>query len=70
VFLEISDTGVGIPEESRENVFWPLYTTKVGGLGLGLSFCRKAIEAYGGTINFESKLGEGTTFIIEFKKMV
>jgi PAS domain S-box-containing protein len=70
VFLEISDTGVGIPEESRENVFWPLYTTKVGGLGLGLSFCRKAVEAYGGTINFESKLGEGTTFIIEFKKMV
>ncbi len=70
VSLKISDTGVGIPEESRENVFWPLYTTKVGGFGLGLSFCRKAVEAYGGTISFESKVGEGTTFIIEFKNSV
>jgi PAS domain S-box-containing protein len=62
IIFEVSDTGAGIPEESRGRIFSPLYTTKAGGMGLGLTYCRRAVEAMGGTINFESKVGVGTTF--------
>ena len=57
-------TGVGITEEARESIFTPLYTTKAKGVGLGLSFCKRAVEAHGGSISFTSELGYGTTFTI------
>jgi two-component system sensor histidine kinase DctS len=62
VLLSVSDTGVGIPEEAARMIFTPLYTTKAKGVGLGLSFCKRVVEAHGGSIGFASKQGEGTTF--------
>jgi signal transduction histidine kinase len=64
--LEISDTGCGIPEENLKRVFEPFFTTKpVGvGTGLGLSVCALAVERTGGTIDVQSKVGEGTTFTV------
>jgi PAS domain S-box-containing protein len=62
VVVSVSDTGVGIPEAELPKVFKAFYTTKPKGLGLGLAFCRRAVEAQGGRITVRSKPGEGTTF--------
>jgi two-component system CheB/CheR fusion protein len=62
--IKVSDTGVGIPEEAMRRLFKPFYTTKSGGLGLGLAYCKTAVEAQGGSITAESKVGEGTTFTV------
>ena len=62
--ISVTDTGDGITTEAAEKIFQPLYTTKSKGVGLGLSFCKRVIEAHGGTINFTSKVGEGTIFTI------
>ena len=63
--IKVGDTGVGIPEESRERIFSPLYTTKAGGMGLGLTYCRRAVEAMGGSIEFTSNVGVGTVFSVK-----
>jgi PAS domain S-box-containing protein len=65
VVIKIADTGLGIPDEAREKIFTPLYTTKPGGMGLGLTYSKRAVQALGGKIGFESKSGIGTTFIVE-----
>ena len=61
-----SDTGPGIPDGIREMIFEPFFTTKdVGqGVGLGLSINQGIAESYNGSIDVESKLGEGSTFIV------
>ena len=64
LIIRISDTGVGIPEETLSRLFQPFVTTKSTGLGLGLSFVKKAVEAHGGSISCESEIGKGTTFTI------
>ncbi|MGD9576703.1 MAG: sensor histidine kinase [Syntrophorhabdus sp.] len=66
VFIAISDTGVGIKEEDFERIFEPFFTTKEKeqGTGLGLSLCKRLIEANAGKIEVESKIGEGTTFTV------
>jgi len=66
VFISITDTGVGIQEEDLEKIFEPFFTTKEKeqGTGLGLSLCKRLIEANAGKIEVESKVGEGTTFTI------
>jgi PAS domain S-box-containing protein len=66
--LSIADTGVGISQDHLTNLFKPFYTTKSNGLGLGLAYCYKAIEAHGGTIKVESVIDKGTTFKIILKK--
>jgi len=65
VLLRISDTGVGIPDDETENLFKPLYTTKTGGMGMGLAYCKRAIEAHGGEISVESTEGEGSRFTVK-----
>ena len=62
--IKISDTGVGIPEAELPKLFKAFHTMKPKGLGLGLAFCRRAVEAHGGSITVESKVGEGTTFTV------
>jgi PAS domain S-box-containing protein len=65
--IRISDTGTGIPEHARAKVFEPFFTTKeVGkGTGQGLSLAYNCIvKRHRGTINFETELGSGTTFVI------
>lgn len=64
VRIEVSDTGVGIIEEDIPNLFKPFRTTKPMGMGLGLAYCKRAVEAHGGKITTESKVGKGTTFAI------
>lgn len=70
VVLTIQDTGVGIPEEHRDQIFKRFYrveeerTRKVGGSGLGLAISRQIIEAHAGSIGFESEVGVGTTFTV------
>jgi two-component system, CAI-1 autoinducer sensor kinase/phosphatase CqsS len=62
------DTGPGIPAGDRGKIFESFYTSnKKGGNGLGLSFCRRVIDSFGGTIDCNSKEGEWTEFIITFQ---
>jgi signal transduction histidine kinase len=64
VCLEVSDTGCGIPEEERARIFQPFFSTKPGGLGLGLAVVKRTIEDFRGRVRFASRAGEGTTFRI------
>lgn len=65
VWICIEDTGVGIAEEFKPNIFTPLFTTKSKGQGFGLAVCKKLIEAHDGEITFQSQEGKGTTFTIK-----
>jgi PAS domain S-box-containing protein len=67
VEIKLKDTGAGIPEEIRTKIFDPFFTTKeVGkGTGQGLAISHAVIvDKHGGTINYETEMGKGTTFII------
>jgi PAS domain S-box-containing protein len=64
--IEVKDTGVGIPEKIRPQIFTPLFTTKPRGQGFGLAVCKRIMEAHDGTITFESQEGKGTKFTIKF----
>lgn len=64
--IAFSDTGPGIPKETLEKLFTPLFTTKAKGMGLGLAICKRFVEVHGGTITAESTLGKGTTFTVTF----
>jgi len=65
VYIEISDTGEGIPPEYLPRIFEPFFSTKKEkGTGIGLSVSYKIIQGHNGTIDVESEPGKGTTFII------
>ena len=70
--MEVSDTGVGIPEDAIGHVFERFYrvdkarSRKTGGSGLGLSIVRNMVERHQGTIAVESTLGQGSTFRVTF----
>ena len=64
VRIEISDEGVGIPEENLDKIFDPFYTTKERGTGLGLSTVRSIVRNHGGTVQVDSALGKGTTITL------
>ena len=72
--VKIQDTGIGMAEEVQEKIFLPLYTTKgewgkenkeITGMGLGLTIAEKIIQDHEGEIEFDSKPGRGSTFMIE-----
>ena len=68
--LRVKDTGIGIPEESRERIFERFYrvdksrSKEVGGTGLGLSIVKHAVLVHGGKIEVNSEVGKGTEFIV------
>jgi len=62
--VSFSDTGVGIPSEVMTKLWSPFFTTKARGMGLGLTICKRMVEAHGGTISAESSVGKGSTFTI------
>ncbi|MFT5859255.1 MAG: two-component system nitrogen regulation sensor histidine kinase NtrY [Flavobacteriaceae bacterium] len=62
VHVTISDNGVGIDPSKEGKIFVPYFTTKSNGTGLGLAMVKQIIENHHGTIDFETTLGEGTTF--------
>ena len=66
VALDLIDTGIGMETEALIKMFDSFYTSKDGGTGLGLPTAKKIIEAHGGVINVQSKVGLGTQFTIEF----
>jgi len=68
VEIAFTDTGTGIQEENMNKLFSPLFTTKAKGIGVGLAICKKIVEQHGGTIEAQSKAGQGTTFTIKLPK--
>ncbi len=73
--LEISfaDNGIGMPKETLQRIFTPLFTSKAKGMGFGLAISKRIVEAHGGRITVESTVGKGSTFTliipIEQKKL-
>ena len=69
--IEVCDQGIGIPKDEQSHIFEPFYrgsdvqTTVKSGLGLGLTICKDIIERHSGRIWCRSRLGKGSTFIIE-----
>jgi signal transduction histidine kinase len=70
VAVEISDTGIGVPQEEQARIFEEFYRASNArqmqpeGDGLGLSLVKRVVEMHAGTINFSSHVGSGTTFRI------
>lgn len=76
VQVEVTDTGCGIAPDDFKNIFDSFFTTKTGrmpasehtGSGLGLAFCKKIIDAHGGSISVESQPEKGSTFTLTLPK--
>ena len=64
IHLSIQDSGVGIPGEDMNKLFDPFFSTKEGGMGLGLSIAHRIIDQHHGKIEVESTPGEGTLFTV------
>jgi len=64
VWVGVTDTGGGIPQEQINRIFEPFYTTKKKGSGLGLMIVQRIVRAHNGRIELESHVGRGTTFRI------
>jgi two-component system, NtrC family, sensor histidine kinase HydH len=68
VEVRISDTGHGISPEHIQMMFNPFFTTKASGTGLGLAIVHRLLETYGGRLDVESAIGQGTEVILKLKK--
>ena len=62
--LAVLDRGEGVPEDIREQIFNPFFTTKASGIGLGLAISAKIVDEHGGQITLETDPGRGSTFIV------
>lgn len=66
IYVRVTDTGIGIPHAIQDRIFDPFYTTKIleKGTGLGLSVSDRIVRQHEGTLEFESKPGQGSTFTV------
>lgn len=64
--VQVKDNGSGIDEAVLEKIFMPNFTTKTGGMGLGLAMVKSIVESIGGKIWFETKMNEGSSFYVSF----
>jgi signal transduction histidine kinase len=64
VHITFKDTGEGMTTETLAKLWSPLFTTKAKGMGFGMAIAKRLVEAHGGSINVESKLGKGSTFVV------
>jgi two-component system sensor histidine kinase HydH len=62
--IAFHDTGPGIPEQEQERIFEPFFSTKRGGMGLGLAIVERIVSEHGGTVRLESEQGRGAAFIV------
>jgi nitrogen-specific signal transduction histidine kinase len=62
LMIGIADTGAGVPAELREKIFYPFFTTKQQGSGVGLAAAQKIVASHGGIIEIDGAEGEGATF--------
>jgi len=62
VWVSVTDTGCGIPDEQLKHIFEPFYTTKKKGTGLGLMIVQRIIRTHNGRIELDSRAGRGTMF--------
>ncbi len=67
--ITVEDEGPGIPAENLDRIFEPFFTTKSKGTGLGLSITKRIVTEHNGDIHVESKIGNGTRFILSFPIM-
>ena len=65
-YIMVSDNGPGIPEEIRDEIFLPFYTTKQEGTGIGLCLSRQIMRLHGGDLKLSLSNGPGATFILSF----
>ncbi|MCX7599626.1 MAG: PAS domain S-box protein [Armatimonadetes bacterium] len=66
VAIDVEDTGMGIPPDKIDSIFDPFVTTKPTGTGLGLALSQAIVQQHGARLSVHSKVGEGSTFTIEF----
>ena len=64
--IAVRDTGSGVLESEVKKLFDAFFTTKAAGLGLGLAICQRIIETHGGTLRYEPREEQGSSFVIEF----
>ncbi len=64
-WIKVADSGQGIPEDVLSKIFYPFFTTKEKGSGIGLAIAQKIVDSHHGSIDVESELGSGTTFTIK-----
>lgn len=67
--VAVCDTGKGMNEEQRRMAFRPFFTTKQGGLGVGLVLVKRIMERFGGGVSLGSREGEGTCVRLSFKRI-
>ena len=72
--ITVQDNGIGIPEEEQKYLYNKFFRAKntgsVQGTGLGLTIVKRYVELMGGSVSFQSKAGEGTTFTIKIPNLV
>jgi len=62
--ITVTDTGLGMSDETCQNIFTPFFTSKARGIGLGLAVTKRVVEAHGGTITVTSTPSAGSSFTI------
>jgi len=69
IVIEVSDNGKGIPEKEIRDIFIPFFSTKKDGSGIGLSLSKQIMSLHAGRIRVRSKVAEGTSFYLTFRKV-